>query len=398
MSPKITVSYCDGCHIQIICPNWRSYNIIITDGKVELLNVVTNESLTSYDPHSINYKFTKYQVKVYFEDNLIFSDEMNLEGKKVKLNFDSHALGDCIAWMAQVDRFQKLHKCELYVSCAFKDLFENVYPDISFTDVEPNPDRGDNTIIPGLKNSSCRKFFCFYTPCHCYYASFDLGFYSRLPSLRTVTLSKVASDMLGMDYVEERPNIFVENPDRVHKKPYVCIGVQSTAQYKYWNNKTGWQEVVDYLVSLGYDVLCIDKNDNFGKDGIVNSSPDRVVNKTGDFPLQERITDLIHCDFFIGLGSGLSWLAWALNKPVVMISGFSNPNSEFSNPYRVFNANVCNSCWNDITVPNHSQNGWSYCPRNKNYECSTEISSEMVIQKIKLCIQNNNFIKPEINI
>lgn len=398
MSPKITVSYCDGCHVQIICPNWRSYNIIITDGKVELLNVVTNESLTSYDPHSINYKFTKYQVKVYFEDNLIFSDEMNLEGKKVKLNFDSHALGDCIAWMAQVDRFQKLHKCELYVSCAFKDLFENVYPDISFTDVEPNPDRGDNTIIPGLKNSSCRKFFCFYTPCHCYYASFDLGFYSRLPSLRTVTLSKVASDMLGMDYVEERPNIFVENPDRVHKKPYVCIGVQSTAQYKYWNNKTGWQEVVDYLISIGYDVLCIDKNDNFGKDGIVNSSPDRVVNKTGDFPLQERITDLIHCDFFIGLGSGLSWLAWGLSKPVVMISGFSNPNSEFSNPYRVFNPNVCNSCWNDITVPNHSQNGWSYCPRNKNYECSTEITSEMVIEKIKLCIQNNNFLKPEINI
>lgn len=398
MSPKITVSYCDGCHVQIICPNWRSYNIIITDGKVELLNVVTNESLTSYDPHSINYKFTKYQVKVYFEDNLIFSDEMNLEGKKVKLNFDSHALGDCIAWMAQVDRFQKLHKCELYVSCAFKDLFENVYPDISFTDVEPNPDRGDNTIIPGLKNSSCRKFFCFYTPCHCYYASFDLGFYSRLPSLRTVTLSKVASDMLGMDYVEERPNIFVENPDRVHKKPYVCIGVQSTAQYKYWNNKTGWQEVVDYLISIGYDVLCIDKNDNFGKDGIVNSSPDRVVNKTGDFPLQERITDLIHCDFFIGLGSGLSWLAWGLSKPVVMISGFSNPNSEFSNPYRVFNDNVCNSCWNDITVPNHSQNGWSYCPRNKNYECSTEITSEMVIEKIKLCIQNNNFLKPEINI
>lgn len=398
MSPKITVSYCDGCHIQIICPNWRSYNIIITDGKVELLNVVTNESLTSYDPHSINYKFTKYQVKVYFEDNLIFSDEMNLEGKKVKLNFDSHALGDCIAWMAQVDRFQKLHKCELYVSCAFKDLFENVYPDISFTDVEPNPDRGDNTIIPGLKNSSCRKFFCFYTPCNCYYASFDLGFYSRLPSLRTVTLSKVASDMLGMDYVEERPNIFVENPDRVHKKPYVCIGVQSTAQYKYWNNKTGWQEVVDYLISIGYDVLCIDKNDNFGKDGIVNSSPDRVVNKTGDFPLQERITDLIHCDFFIGLGSGLSWLAWGLSKPVVMISGFSNPNSEFSNPYRVFNDNVCNSCWNDITVPNHSQNGWSYCPRNKNYECSTEITSEMVIEKIKLCIQNNNFLKPEINI
>lgn len=398
MIPEITVSYCEGCHVQIICSNSKSYNIVITDGKTELLNIVTNESLTSYEPHSINFKFIKYQVKVYFENTLIFSDELNLEGKKVKLNFDSHALGDCIAWMAQVDRFQKLHKCDLYVSCAFKDLFENVYTNISFTDAEPNPDRGDNTIIPGLKNSSCKKFFCFYNPCHCYYASFDLGFYSRIPSLRTVTLSKVASDMLGMDYVEERPNIFVENNNRVYKKPYVCIGVQSTAQYKYWNNKTGWQEVVDYLVSIGYDVICIDKNDNFGQDGIVNSAPQRVINKTGDYPLQERITDLIHCDFFIGLGSGLSWLAWALEKPVIMISGFSNPNSEFSNPYRVFNQNVCNSCWNDITVQNHSKMGWSYCPRNKNYECSTEITSDMVIEKINLCVKNNNFIKPEINI
>lgn len=393
MNPKITVSYCDGCHIQIICPNHRTYNIVITDGQNEILNVLTNESLTSYDPHSINFKFIKYNVKVYFENELIFSDEMNLDEKKVKLNFDSHALGDCIAWMAQVDRFQKLHNCELYVSCAFKDLFKNVYPNMTFSDATPNPDRGSDTIIPGLKNTSCKNFFCFYSPCKCYYASFDLGFYSRMPSLRGVTLSKVASDMLGMDYQEESPKIWVKDSKRVHQRPYVCIGVQSTAQYKYWNNKIGWQEVADYLNSIGYDVLCIDKNDHFGKDGYINSAPIRVINKTGDFPLQERITDLLHCDFFIGLGSGLSWLAWSLEKPVVMISGFSNPDSEFSNPYRVFNSNVCNSCWNDISVPNHSQNGWSYCPRNKNWECSTEITSDMVIEKINLCIENNSFLK-----
>jgi len=397
MNPKITVSYCDGCHIEIICPNYRNYNIVVTDGQNEILNVLTNESLTSYDPHSINFKFIKYNVKVYFENELIFSDEMNLDGKRVKLNFDSHALGDCIAWMAQVDRFQKLHNCELYVSCTFKDLFEKSYPNMKFTDATPNPDRGDDTIIPGLKNSSCKKFYCFYSPCKCYYASFDLGFYSHIPSLRSVTLSKVASDMLGMDYQEEAPKIWIENIKRVHQKPYVCIGVQSTAQYKYWNNETGWQEVVDYLTSIGYDVLCIDKNDHFGKDGIVNSAPSRVINKTGDFPLQERITDLLHCDFFIGLGSGLSWLAWAIGKPVVMISGFSAPESEFSNPYRVFNPNVCNSCWNDVTITDHLWRdpikGWSYCPRNKKYECSTEITSDMVIEKINLCIENNSFLK-----
>jgi hypothetical protein len=33
-----------------------------------------------------------------------------------------------------------------------------------------------------------------------------------------------------------------------------------------------------------------------------NKCPDGVINKTGNLPLQERITDILHCDFFIGLG------------------------------------------------------------------------------------------------
>jgi autotransporter strand-loop-strand O-heptosyltransferase len=73
-----------------------------------------------------------------------------------------------------------------------------------------------------------------------------------------------------------------------------------------------------------------------------------------------------------------------------MISGFSNPISEFKNPYRVFNSNVCNSCWNDVTITGHCSSGWSFCPRNKNFECSSEITPEMVIEKIDKCIKDFN--------
>lgn len=38
---------------------------------------------------------------------------------------------------------------------------------------------------------------------------------------------------------------------------------------------------------------------------------------------------LHHASFFIGLSSGLSWLAWATHIPVVLISGFTLPVSEF---------------------------------------------------------------------
>ena len=117
----------------------------------------------------------------------------------------------------------------------------------------------------------------------------------------------------------------------------------------------------------------------------MNYIPKNAINKTGDFPLQERITDIHNCEFFIGLGSGLSWLAWALNKPVVLISGFSNPISEFQTPYRVFNEKVCNSCWNDLDE-NFDASNWLWCPRGKKFECSSQITPEMVIEKINLLV------------
>ena len=138
--------------------------------------------------------------------------------------------------------------------------------------------------------------------------------------------------------------------------------------------------------SLGYEVVCIDKNSSYGIEGNMNYMPEGCVDKTGDLPLEDRINDLFHCEFFIGLGSGLSWLAWACGKPVIMISGFSADYAEFSSPYRVINKDVCNSCWNDTSCKFDSSN-WMWCPREKNFECSKKISFEMVKEKIDQCIK-----------
>ena len=72
-----------------------------------------------------------------------------------------------------------------------------------------------------------------------------------------------------------------------------------------------------------------------------------------------------------------------------MISGFSDPKSEFYTPYRVHNKNVCNSCWNDPLATFERAN-WLWCPRNKNFECSKEITFEMVKEKIDQCILDLN--------
>jgi autotransporter strand-loop-strand O-heptosyltransferase len=72
-----------------------------------------------------------------------------------------------------------------------------------------------------------------------------------------------------------------------------------------------------------------------------------------------------------------------------MISGFSDPVSEFYTPYRVINKNVCNSCWNDPNLT-FDKGNWAWCPRDKNFECSREISFDMVKEKIDLCIKDLN--------
>jgi autotransporter strand-loop-strand O-heptosyltransferase len=198
----------------------------------------------------------------------------------------------------------------------------------------------------------------------------------------------MAAEILGIDYVETKPKY--SKPTQLKNnfnKKYVCIGSLSTAQAKFWNNVDGWNKVVTYLQSIGYDVVSIDKISNIGNSGYHNEIPIESINKTGDFPLSERINDLYFCDFFIGLGSGLSWLAWMVEKPVVLISGFSDPKSEFFTPYRVHNKSVCNSCWNDTNFVFDAKK-WDWCPRNKEFECSSMITFEMVKEKIDKCISD----------
>jgi len=95
---------------------------------------------------------------------------------------------------------------------------------------------------------------------------------------------------------------------------------------------------------------------------------------------------LRHAEFFVGLSSGLSWLAWAAGIPVVMISGFTHPVNEFATPYRVINYHTCNSCWND---PAHrfDHQDFLWCPRHastpRQFECTRLITAEQVTQTIR---------------
>ena len=101
--------------------------------------------------------------------------------------------------------------------------------------------------------------------------------------------------------------------------------------------------------------------------------------------MEERAWYLHHCEFFIGVSSGLSWLAWACGKKVVMISGATMEFNEFSEDnIRIINKESCHGCWNSVE---HRDKFACYhaalCPEDKNFECTRRISPSHVIQRME---------------
>jgi autotransporter strand-loop-strand O-heptosyltransferase len=135
--------------------------------------------------------------------------------------------------------------------------------------------------------------------------------------------------------------------------------------------------------------MCVDKYEAYGNLVYMNTMPQNVINKTG-LPLNKVANIINNCDFFIGLDSGLSWLAWALNKKVIQILGMTGKSIAFKNQYGIVNENVCNTCFSDKNVGIFSDsspfNDFLMCPKYKNtpriFECTKYITPEMVIQKI----------------
>jgi autotransporter strand-loop-strand O-heptosyltransferase len=300
----------------------------------------------------------------YFQDFILSVDggivDTSLKGRLVRIEFDSRALGDTIAWMPAVEAFRKKHQCKVTCATYFNHLFKGCYPDISMVE-------------PGVQLEGT-------------YAKFLVGYFFEDRTLsrvnpKTQNLQEVAFDILGLDFKEQRPDLIDVEPF-AHPRPYVCISTQSTAQCKYWNNPEGWDRTVEFLNGRGLDTICIDRHPKFGGNGHMNSIPNGVVDMTGDLPLEKRISQIKGAEIFIGLSSGLSWLAWALNKPTILISGFTEPYNDPTTPYRIINENVCHGCWNDTDLK-FNKDDWTWCPRKKDFECTKQISAKMVIEQIK---------------
>lgn len=315
--------------------------------------------------------YVPFKIECWIDRDSVFNHTLALQGEKVMIQVPVGTLGDSIGWFPYIDDFREKHNCKLtcVMSPLLIPLFKAQYPEIVFKSMKEKVD------ISG------------------YYATYRLGLFfddwgcTHQPSdFRYIGLHKTAAHILGVDPIEKPPKISLYTDLRTIKEPYVCIAVQSSTQCKYWNNPRGWIEIVRWLKDAGYRVLCIDKEAVYGAGQTWTSIPHGAEDMTGDLDITRRAALLKHADFFIGLSSGLSWLAWAAGTPVVMISGFTHPNNEFFTPYRVFNAHTCNSCWNDPRVMfDHFDFMW--CPRHKGTDRQFECTKHITVEHVKKVVE-----------
>jgi autotransporter strand-loop-strand O-heptosyltransferase len=357
----------DGCRLRLPDGDWR----------VRLSDLDTGQTL--YDApskggqiNSVKRYHIRFRIEVWDRGESAFRHDFSAEDRQVLVQFPVRTLGDTVAWFPYVEKFRALHRCRMACSMAawLIPLFRDAYPQIEFIPHGP---------------LDMARYYAAYNLCIFY--GDDQGVHQPC-DYRLVGLRAAVSHILGLDPDPAPPRLALPDAPPPLAEPYVCIATQSTAQAKYWNYPGGWDEIVRFLKEAGYRVVCIDRERVHGHGLIQNHMPREAEDQTGDRPLVERAHWLRHAAFFIGLSSGLSWLAWAAGPPVVLISGFTHPVNEFATPYRVINWHACNSCWNDMRLSFDNQN-YLWCPRHadtpRQFECTrliTPASVKAVIRQI----------------
>ncbi|CAG9250027.1 Glycosyltransferase TibC [Paraburkholderia unamae] len=363
-----------GCRVQVPQDGWR-----VRMHDLDTANVLFDEVLGAGEIATSRRKYyVRFRLEVFDGPRRVFSHSFDAAGRRVRVVVGSGAIGDAMAWMPAFEAFREQHGCDLTVQMAasLHALFEAGYPRIAFA--APAEAAADVDVDVDAPQPL--------------YATYRVGAYRPLSDrdhqptdLRVSSLQDFASYMLGVPALERRPRIVVADRTRTIAQPYVCIATQASAQCKYWNNPQGWPALVAHLKARGYRVLCIDRDREYGATGATNVMPEGAEDFTGARPLQERASLLAHADFFVGLGSGLSWLAWAVGVPVVLISGFSHPKAEFQTPWRVINFHACNSCYND-TRHEFDDSDFGWCPRHAGdafrYQCTKAITAEHVTRVV----------------
>jgi len=362
ISNRIIISFINGPKVEILGNNDLEYNVQFINNKNNEIIFESKIRNNHWTKCSIEY-FIDWRINIFQNGELIKTYNYNANSKRVFIALDSRALGDTLAWFPYFEEFRKKHNCELVVSTFHNNMFRYQYPHIEF--VEPG------SVVQNLYAMYCVGLF--------YTSDGGVNIYKNPNDFKTQTMQKMGSDILGLEYKEIKPLLPQKNIKKDDK--LITIAIHGTAQPKYWNNPTGWQDVVDWLNNRGYIVKLLSRE---GNDYMGNKHPNGVIQHPNG-PIEKVMDEMRKSKAFIGIGSGLSWLSWALGTKTVLISGFSYDWAEMEDCIRIgAPQGKCSGCFNRLRL---DASDWNWCPDHKGterqFECTKSLTSEMVIKELE---------------
>jgi len=357
-TPTFNMNFIDGAFFEILGGPDKEYHVQFIDKKTNVVH---------HSDHIKQNHWVKASTAYHVDWNIVVNGNSvtpDYSGKKVYISLDSKALGDTIAWFPYVEEFRLKHNCKMVCSTFWNHFFESEYPEIEF-------------IKPG---QVANNLYAMYTIGWYYNADGSVNLSKAPNDFKEQSLQKTASDILGLDFKELRPRIKAPSVDSKEKK--VVIAMHSTAQCKYWNNPNGWQELVDYLLSKGYDVIMASREE----DGYMGNPYPKGITLLLDTSMDSVMREILSAEMFIGISSGLSWLAWALGTDTCLISGITKPEADFTPTVRISpEESVCRFCFSKERL---DAGDWNWCPKHKGtdrqFECTKTITAQQVIDAIPM--------------
>lgn len=362
-SPSVITNFVNGPYAELRTKSIAQYNVEFSDSKTRTVHYSVKLQNGYWGKASTKY-YVDWKIKVI--DSLgkeVSSADFDLTDKRVYIALDSSSLGDNIAWFPYVEEFRKKHNCEMICSTFWNSLFEKNYPNIKF-------------VIPG---TPVNDLYAMYKVGWFYNSDNTIDLFSNPSDFKLGPLQKTSSDILDLDFKEIKPIVSYPKKKRLKK---VGLGINSTAQAKYWNNPTGWQEVTDWLIANGYEPVILSREE----DGYMGNPYPVGASKLPAGPIDKAIAELAECQAFIGISSGLTWLAWVTDTPTIQISGFTEPFNEPNEGIVKISApaGACSGCANRLRL---DAGDWNWCPDQKGtprqFECSKLITAEQVINELK---------------
>jgi autotransporter strand-loop-strand O-heptosyltransferase len=358
---QINIHFVDGPFLEITGGDPKKYLVEFIDSDTNEI-VYSNELSAGQWARSSRRWFTNWLIKIQEPGSDTVTYKYDASNKRVYISIESKSLGDTLAWFPYVEEFRKKHRCQVVCSTFWNNMFSEKYPEIEF-------------IQPGEAVDSI-------------YAMYRIGWYNRNEDFdvemhpvdfKAGPLQKTASDILGLSYSELRP--MINMPERnVRKK--IGIGFHSTAQAKYWNNPEGWQELVNWIRDNGYEPIILSKEEDGYMGNFFPSGVTHILNSS----IEQTINTLRECSAFVGISSGLTWLAWACEVPVVEITGFVDPVNDPDSGILKVNSpkGTCTGCMNRKKF---DPGNWNWCPdqegTHRQFECSKMITAETVIKGLE---------------